>query len=711
MILNFLHELKRRNIYKAATVYVVAGWVLLQVSDTVLPAFGFTDQSFRVLTIALLLGFPLALIIAWFFEITEDGIKRTMPSGSDFVASAPMTDYVVIGLLLIVVFLTSWEQFSASPAGTELATSQSSAQLPVLSNVLNSGQRVTRSTLSLGNPDIKTQSRTRSYMVLSNDGRQLAYSFRKDGIERLMIRDLSRLEPRVLWEMEVPALTALDFSPDDSRIVFTAGRDIYVVDVASGIADIVYTATDGSFAALWINNEEFSIPGERGSAVLRINATTGAVEDFFQHADPSVLVNRTRIIPERNAALLTVALGGGRYRIDVLDLETNESKILIEDAIRPDYTASGHLVFLSAGSLWAAPFDLENLEITGLEKLVVSNIESTTSYQLAAYSFSDQGRMVYIPNDGRALSLAVPEFVSFDGAEFSIDLPPNRYKHPMLSPDGTKLAIKEGDGSSTGTLWLYDMVTGVYEQRTFNERLVIFNWSHDSENLYFAITREDGDTDSSEVYSMQNSGLGERRLLLRQEGGIVFPRASTPGEESLLVDFLVNQRDWSIGQIAINQAGSPLQKLMDTDFSPSVSLSPSGNYIAYMLKTETGLDQSFIRPFPDLEVGLWSLPPNSAEPRWSLDGHSLFYVDQINSRLMMMPVSAEPPFFQGRPEVVAEDIFYNEFQRPTYSVGADNNSVVVLKRIEDDELYSNTSAVLVDNWFTELSQLVPNIVQ
>jgi len=74
---NFFSELKRRNVYKVAVAYAVVGWLVIQVSSTVLPTFHAPEWIVQTLVVLVALGFPIALTIAWAFEITPEGIKRT----------------------------------------------------------------------------------------------------------------------------------------------------------------------------------------------------------------------------------------------------------------------------------------------------------------------------------------------------------------------------------------------------------------------------------------------------------------------------------------------------------------------------------------------------------------------------------------------------------------------------------------------------------
>ena len=74
---NFFSELKRRNVYKVAVAYAVVGWLLVQVATQVFPFFEIPNWAVRLVVLAIIIGFPIALIIAWAFELTPQGLKRT----------------------------------------------------------------------------------------------------------------------------------------------------------------------------------------------------------------------------------------------------------------------------------------------------------------------------------------------------------------------------------------------------------------------------------------------------------------------------------------------------------------------------------------------------------------------------------------------------------------------------------------------------------
>ncbi len=84
----FFEELKRRKVYRVAIAYIVASWALAQGLAQVLPVFDISNSVIRVVIALLLIGFPLALVLAWVFDITPSGIRRT-PSAA--TQTAPTT--------------------------------------------------------------------------------------------------------------------------------------------------------------------------------------------------------------------------------------------------------------------------------------------------------------------------------------------------------------------------------------------------------------------------------------------------------------------------------------------------------------------------------------------------------------------------------------------------------------------------------------------
>jgi TolB-like protein/Flp pilus assembly protein TadD len=125
---NFFAELKRRNVYKVAVAYIVAGWALSQGIAQVFPVFDVPNWAIRSVVLLIILGLPIALILAWMFELTPQGIKRTetadaMPAAAHHKKRAWIYVVVIGGVLSIGLFSlgrysagTRQSQSSALPA-------------------------------------------------------------------------------------------------------------------------------------------------------------------------------------------------------------------------------------------------------------------------------------------------------------------------------------------------------------------------------------------------------------------------------------------------------------------------------------------------------------------------------------------------------------------------------------------------------------------
>jgi TolB-like protein len=110
-------ELKRRNVFKVAAAYIVVGWLLLQVSDTLVPALYLPDWFHSGVAFVLIIGFPLALIFAWAFEMTAEGLKRERDidrNQSITTQTGQKLNRLTAGLLVVAIAYITWNEFLRS---------------------------------------------------------------------------------------------------------------------------------------------------------------------------------------------------------------------------------------------------------------------------------------------------------------------------------------------------------------------------------------------------------------------------------------------------------------------------------------------------------------------------------------------------------------------------------------------------------------------
>src|SRR5215472_1029761 len=124
-------ELKRRNVYKVAIAYAVAGWLLIQIATQTFPFFEIPNWGVRLVVLIIAIGFPIALIIAWAFELTPEGLKRTEVADSGPVqpSRSKAWIYVVIvaAALSVTLFFLERHALRTQEAGLAEASAKSIA--------------------------------------------------------------------------------------------------------------------------------------------------------------------------------------------------------------------------------------------------------------------------------------------------------------------------------------------------------------------------------------------------------------------------------------------------------------------------------------------------------------------------------------------------------------------------------------------------------
>ena len=106
-------ELRRRRVFRVMGLYIVGAWLVLQVAATFFPAWGIPDEGLRYLIVAAVIGFPIAIVFGWFFDVTPEGIRRTPTSDAalDSNYSLKRTDYLILAALAAVAIVVVYGSF------------------------------------------------------------------------------------------------------------------------------------------------------------------------------------------------------------------------------------------------------------------------------------------------------------------------------------------------------------------------------------------------------------------------------------------------------------------------------------------------------------------------------------------------------------------------------------------------------------------------
>jgi TolB-like protein/Tfp pilus assembly protein PilF len=128
-------ELKRRNVFRVAAAYIVVAWLIIQVGDIAADSLGFPDWFMPMLFVLIGLGFPLALVLSWAYEITPQGVKKAAdvhPVESITRRTGRKLDFIIIGVLAVAVSLLLWDKFGDGPPAPIADSAAQGASIAVL---------------------------------------------------------------------------------------------------------------------------------------------------------------------------------------------------------------------------------------------------------------------------------------------------------------------------------------------------------------------------------------------------------------------------------------------------------------------------------------------------------------------------------------------------------------------------------------------------
>jgi len=189
--MSLIAELKRRNVFRVGLAYVIASWLIIQVLEIVLESFGTPDWVMKTVLVVLACGLPLALIFAWAFEVTPEGIKREKDvdrAQSITQQTGRKLDYIIIAILALALGYFIWEsrfstgRESPSSVAGESAAQDSSSVIPA--------QTGTPNTPATAQPSDKSVA-VLPFVNMSSDPEQEYFS---DGISEEILNALARVK-------------------------------------------------------------------------------------------------------------------------------------------------------------------------------------------------------------------------------------------------------------------------------------------------------------------------------------------------------------------------------------------------------------------------------------------------------------------------------------------------------------------------------------
>jgi serine/threonine-protein kinase len=528
--------------------------------------------------------------------------------------------------------------------------------------------------------------------VLSPDGSNVLFPVRKGEQVSLYIQSLDHFAPRPLEGSDGGREPI--FSPDGEWVAFVTEGKLKKVKLPGGEPVLLCDARD-FMGGDW---------GERGnivfasinSGVRQVSAEGGEARSLLEpdRERGELDFHSPQILPGGEALLVTRHDKRFTFGIEVVSLATGERKRLVEDAFSGRFVPTGHLVYASGHSLFAVPFDIGRMEVSGDSVLVVENVNASPKDGWILFSTAEDGTLVYTPRPSRGGRSLV--FVDRAGKEEPLPLPPRAYSNPRLSPDGRQLAVAIEDADRQD-VWVFDLERGTEHRVTFegfNESPI---WTPDGSRL----TYSSGQEAALNLFwkPADGSGIAER---LTESDLCQWPYDWSRDGKTLAFMETDPTDYWSLAFLRPEgePRTEPFSRTRGRHNQPRFS--PDGRWVAYNSNGEV-----YIEPFPGLGGPRQISTSGGAEPVWSPDGRELFYkLPNLPHVMPMLSVAIEtsPSVRSGRPQKLFERNYVNSPYGGSYDV-APGGRLLMVKPGEEEMAALHVQ--LVQNWFEELKRRVP----
>ena len=524
--------------------------------------------------------------------------------------------------------------------------------------------------------------------LISPDGTKALFVEGRD----LWIRDLETLE--VSQVANAHDSDYLCWSPDSSQVAFVSAARIWRAPVQGGTATPIATLpadVGGSGALVWSESGHLLLTGGNDTGILQVSEQGGNFEEIVvTDPDNDRDFHEMVVLPEARGLAYVVHRkdpAGTSRLVDTIEVfDGNQRRVVLQlegETIQSvAYSPSGHLLFhrvTTAPGVWAVPFALGSLEVTGEAFLVATNswLPSASrdgSLLMVQGLVTRRSEIVEVDRQGNVLR-------SFGQAS-------GESEAPDLSPDGKQLLFTDRENSNWD-LWIYSIEQQSKSRFTFETTMETNGrWSPNGEEILYGVPDSDRvkirHSDGSE--EARTVGYGNSPDWLPDGSGFVFERFSS------------ETGSWDIYLAKLDE--SPEVPILLTAANEGrAAVSPNGDFIAYH-SDESGQQEIYIKEFPQ-GSGRWQISlAGGVQPVWKPDGSEIFFIQDSN--MMAVEILDLKPVTLGRPQtlfpVSTSALDIGALGVSTFTLGMDGDTFILGRTLPDE---TPRKLVFIQNWYSE----------
>jgi Tol biopolymer transport system component len=545
--------------------------------------------------------------------------------------------------------------------------------------------------------------------ILSPDGTQLAFvAAGSDHKGRIYVRSLDALQAAALSGTE----NARDpfFSPDGQWIGFFADNKLKKISVQGGSAVTLCEATDDRGGS-WGDDDTIVFTKDVTSPLSKVSSAGGTPQPLtmLDKQTGETTQRWPQVLPGSKAVLFTSATGGNFEDAEIVaySMASRQRKTVQRGGFYARYLPTGQVVYMHEGTLFAVPFDLKRLEVTGQPAPILEGVVNDPTYAGAQFSVSETGNLVYVAGSGGGQKVSI-YWMDREGKFTPLCETPGNYNNLALSPDGERLALDIVDGGRRD-IWVYEWERDALTRLTFaGESNSYPIWTPDGQRIVYSSQEKGGPVN---LWWIRADGAGDAQRLteskssqyarsMRADGKVLAFNQQNPTYDIMTLPIEGNEKSgWKPGE------PKPFLSSLFNEQSPAFS--PDGRWLAYH-SSESGSFEVYVRPFPG-PGGKWLISTGGGvTPKWSHNGKELFYRTLDNSKIMVVTYTSSGDSFRAdKPQLWSPGQFTNRGPTYNFDLHPDGKRFAVLKVPGTALAPAVNKASFIFNFFDELRNKLP----